>query len=129
MSNFLVATRNKFRFATPKGHVTVEDLWDLPLTSKSGADLNTVAQTLYKEAQEAATPSFVAPVKTTSDAALKLEVVKEVIAVRLAEAAERAQAADKAAKKQTLLAAIQRKQEAAVESLSLAELQAMVDAL
>jgi hypothetical protein len=36
MNIFEQATRAKIRFSTPVGMLSVEDLWDLPLTSTQG---------------------------------------------------------------------------------------------
>jgi hypothetical protein len=45
MSNlFERATRLKLRFSTNKNEITVEDLWELPLQSKTGFDLDNVAK-------------------------------------------------------------------------------------
>ena len=45
---FLQATREKFRFESSKGDLSVEQLWDLPLTSRTGFDLDTVAKAVNK---------------------------------------------------------------------------------
>ena len=36
MNIFEQATRQAFRFESPKGFLTVEDLWNLPLTNNTG---------------------------------------------------------------------------------------------
>lgn len=40
------ATKNKVRFESTRGLLTVEDLWTLPLTSKNGVSLKTVYASL-----------------------------------------------------------------------------------
>jgi hypothetical protein len=42
------AVRNKLRFSSSRGELTAEQLWDVPLRSKDGLDLNAVAQTANK---------------------------------------------------------------------------------
>ena len=44
------ATREKFRFNSPQGALSAEDLWDLPLTSDRAnrANLNDIAKELNK---------------------------------------------------------------------------------
>ena len=50
---FEKASRAKIRFETSKGSLTVEDLWDLPLTSNTGkADLDDIARGLHSQLKE-----------------------------------------------------------------------------
>lgn len=127
---FEKATRKKLRFDSSKGGLSVEDLWDLSLTSKDGCDLDTVAKTCSKKLKEVQEESFVKPVPVaTSEFELKLEIVKFIIAVKLAEKAEKEAAADKAAKKQKLKEAINRKQDEIIGSKTLEQLQAELDSL
>ena len=44
---FEQAARMKLRFDTPRGALSAEDLWDLPLTSTRGLSLNDIAITLH----------------------------------------------------------------------------------
>lgn len=60
---------------------------------------------------------------------LKLEIVKHVIAARVAEAEAAKTAADRKAKKERLLEIIARKQDDALQNTSLEDLQKMVEAL
>lgn len=93
---FEKATREKYRFASNKGDLTVEELWDLPLSSAKGVDLDTVAQKVYKEVKDSEEVSFVKgsnPASTLLKA--KLEVVKYIIDVKLLENEQRRIAADK----------------------------------
>lgn len=83
---FLAAARGKFRFASNKGLLTVEQLFDLPLTGATS--LNSVAQTINADVKATGEESFVPDARQTvgqREATLKLEVVKEVIAIKVAE--------------------------------------------
>lgn len=84
---FMEAAKNKYRFESRKGLLMVEDLFDLPLESAKGADLNSVAQAVDAELEKKRTKSFVNTSKDTARNLLegKLEVVKAVIAVKEAE--------------------------------------------
>lgn len=125
---FEKASRLRLRFSTGKGVLTVEDLWDLPLTSAAGhANLDDIARGLYKKLQEEADISFVNKEKPKLSAEkLQFEIVKHVIEVRLAENEERAKARENSEKKQRILGLIAEKQEEVLKGKSLDELKAMV---
>ncbi|AEV87814.1 hypothetical protein ACWT_6801 [Actinoplanes sp. SE50] len=131
MTVFEKATREKFRYPSAKGLLSTEQLWDLPLTAKSGFSLDDVARAVNAELKAVDTESFVAtdgnPAKATWEA--KLEVVKHVIAVRLAEDQAAKAAAAKKLEKEKLLAILGRKQDAVLENLSEEELLARIDNL
>lgn len=129
----LYAARNKLRFATTRGPIAVEDLFDLPLTSSTGRpNLDDVAKALYARVQADKTAvSFVddstAPADT--DAAVGLEIVKYVIGIKKAERAAAATAAEKAATKQKLLELIASKKDQELGSKSIEELNAMLNSI
>lgn len=134
MDMFEQATRTKLRFATPKGLIWVEDLWDLPLTSGTGKpNLDAIAVDLLKEVRASdETLSFVNPSTTSATkerTMLALNVVKHIINVRMAESRAASEARAKAETKQKLLEIISRKQDTELESKSLDELKAMVSGL
>lgn len=134
MSNiFEYAARNRLRFATGRGQLTVEDLWDMPLQNNpNNFSLDDLAKGLFLELKKRETPSFVnKPQQGTEQTRLEisLEIVKHVIAVRLAEAEakqSRASTLDTIAQLNML---IQRKQAEKLESLSEDELKARLEAL
>lgn len=83
---FEKASRLKLRFATNKGLVSSEDLWDLPLTSTMNTSLDSIAKGLNKSIKEGEEESFVV---TRSDANnvldLQFDIIKHIIKVRLSE--------------------------------------------
>lgn len=131
MTIFEKATREKFRYPSTKGLLTTEQLWELPLTAKSGFSLDDVAKAVNAELQAIDTESFVAtetnPAKATLET--KLEVVKHVIAIRLTEDQAAKAAAAKKLEKEKLLAVLGRKQDAVLENLTEAELLARINNL
>jgi hypothetical protein len=128
---FEAASRQKIRFDSNRGALMVEQLWDLSLTSKSGFDLDSVARAINRDLKDMTEESFVATTSNPAKASLelKLEVVKYVIAIRMAENAARLAAADKAAKKTKLIEVLSRKQDAALEALTPDEIQAQIEEL
>jgi hypothetical protein len=132
MSIFEQASRAQVRFTTPKGSLTVEDLWDLPLTTTrdGAASLDNIAKALSKQIREADTESFVTPATKADEVLkLKLEIVKHVIAVRLEENAVELAKKTKAATKQKLLEVLDRKKNAQLENLSVEEIEATIASL
>lgn len=128
---FEQATRNKDRFETSQGLLTVEDLWDLPLTSARGrANLDDIARSLSKRLKETETESFVikAP-KADETTQRKFAVVKHIIEVRLAENEAAATIRANKEKRQQLLALIAQKENEQLQGHTLEELRAMAESL
>jgi hypothetical protein len=126
---FQKATRLKLRFDTPKGLASVEDLWELPLTG-DGANLDDIARALHRKLESSDQISFVVKdQKADTTDELKFEIVKHVIAVRLAEAEVANSARINKEKKQKLLALLAQKEDQAVQELSADEIRKMIEDL
>ena len=128
---FEKATRQKLRFESTKGLVSVEDLWDLPLDSATGkANLNDVARAVYRDLKAEDKISFVAVQQKTDEVTqLKMDIVKHIIQVKLSEADAAKQVRDAKEKKQKIMEIMSRKQDAALESASLEDLEKMLAAI
>jgi len=125
---FQKASQLKLRFTTPRGNLTTEDLWDLPLLALNGGPcLDDLAKALNRELKASEEESFVKP-KTSSNTALglKLEIVKRVIEVKLEEIAVRELVAERKLKKERLLGLIAEKEDDKLKKTSLAELRRQV---
>ncbi len=131
VSIFEQATRAKLRFATPKGTLSVEDLWELPLTSKTGqANLDDIAKGLHRELKASDEVSFVEE-KTTANTVtnLKFEVVKSVIDTLVVERKNAQETRVRSEKKQQILSLIAQKENEKLAGSSLDELRALADSL
>ena len=87
---FARATRSKLRFLSVQGALSVEDLWDLPLTTMrpNKASLETIGNILLqKQATFAATSILTTTTPSPEKAAVDLavEVIRHVVTVREAE--------------------------------------------
>ena len=125
-------SRIKARFDSPQGTLSVEDLWDIPLTStnRNRANLDDIARSLYKQVQEHETESFVVkPPKADEITKLKFEIVKYIISVRLAENEAAVLAKANRDKKQRLLELIAQKENEQLAGHSIDDLRKMVEAL
>ena len=128
---FITASRKKFRFASERGDLTVENLWDLPLTSKNGFNLNAVAITVNAELKSLAEESFV---ETSTNPRRKdlenmLDLIKYVISVKQDEAKAATERVAKQELKRKLREAIEAKEGEALQNASLEDLQAQLAAL
>lgn len=130
MNIFEQATRQAFRFESSKGFLTTEDLWNLPLTSNTGrANLDDIAKGLQAKLASTAL-SFVTdttPVNKLDQA--KFDVVIHIINTKISEAKAAEQASLAREKKQKIMAIIEQKQDAALSSASLEDLEAMLNSL
>lgn len=130
-SMFVTASRKKFRFASERGELTTENLWDLPLSSRNGFNLNSVAITVHTELKGLSEESFV-EVSTNprrKDLEDMLQVVKYVISVKQSEARAATELVAKQALKRKLQDAIEEKEIDALSSASLDDLKAQLAAL
>lgn len=131
---FEQAFRCKLRFDTPKGAITVEDLWDLSLTSTTGkANLDDIARDLHRQLKNGDDVSFVHKERKSDETVqLKFDIVKYVIDVKLAEADEASKARVNAEKKRhvgQLLALIANKENQQLADMPLEDLRKMVESL
>ena len=131
LSAFEYVTRKKLRFVTAKGHLPLEDLWDLPLTSDTGKpNLNDIAKSIHYGMKEDETTFVEAETATGSpDDRNMLEAVKRIIAVKVDERKAAATARDKAAQKQEIMEALAESERGALKSKTTEELRAMLAAL
>lgn len=121
MNIFEKATREKIRFSY-RGTITVEDLWDLPVEA-----LDDIFKSLNARLKESQSESLLS--KKTSDNDIletKIEIIKYIVTIKLAEAEAREKAYANAAKKQKILEIIKEKQDADLKGMSIEELQAMI---
>ena len=129
---FAQASRRKLRFDSPKGLLSVEDLWDLPLRSTHAgkASLDNIAIALNKELKEAGTTSFVddAPAGN-EELRMGFEVVLHIIEVRKAENKTEELRRINAEKKQQILSIISAKENEALAGKSIDELRELVGTL
>lgn len=119
------ALRMKLRFATNKGKLTTEDLFDLSLT-----DLNSLAIALDKKLSETPRKSFISDIAPdTQEDELRFNIVKDIITLKLAERNAAQNAKAKAAEKVQLMEILHRKKNEALENLSVAEIEAKLASL
>lgn len=106
MENFEKATKVKLRFSTTRGQLSVEDLWDLNLESLDG-----IAKSVNKKLKEESEESFISTkTKSNTELELKLDILKHVISVKLAEKEAKAERAERNAKLSTLKGLLEQKQ-------------------
>ena len=122
---FLQATREKFRFESSKGDLSVEQLWDLPLTSRTGFDLDTVAKAVNANLKSSNEESFVNVSNNPAVSRLQaqLEVVKAIIEVKLVQAEATKKRAEKAAERQRLMEVLHSKKDQELQGLSVEEIE------
>ncbi len=128
----LKVNRKNFRFPSTRGELTFEDLWNLPLQSPKGNfSLDTVAQTLHAESLKNEGVSFVTQAVSpeAAHAAERLEVVKFVIATKLAENKAKLEREAKAQAKRNLLDLLADKEAQALQTLTVEEIKAKIAAL
>ena len=125
------AARNKIRFASSKGEISVEHLWDVPLRSRDGFNLDAIAKAANKALKAASEESFVETKRTPAHEKLEvaLEIVKRVINVKLAEEAAAKKSAENRAERDKLLKILAEKQDGKLSALSEEEIRQRIEKL
>ena len=129
---FEKASRLKLRFEAQRGLLQVEDLWGLPLTSKSGPSLDSIGSALLKDLRNEQEESLVVSkveTKVVTENRLRLEIIKHIIQVRQAEIARQEEYQVVLEKRKKLDSLIAMKKDQELSSLSLEELQKQRDSL
>ena len=121
---FEIATRNRYRF-NYKGVMTVEDLWSLRVE-----DLDAIFKMLNRQKMTANEDSLLA-IKSVEDRDLanKIDIVKYVASVKLAEAADRVSAAEKKAQRDKILEIVAKKKDKALEDMDIDQLMKKLEEL
>lgn len=121
---FIKATRNKVRFPY-KGLVSVEDLWDLPVT-----ELDKIYKFLNQQKKQASEESLL-EVKTIEDEKLtiQIEIVKYIVSVKLEEKKQAENAKARKEQKEKLLKLLADKQDEELKGKTAEEIQKMIDEL
>lgn len=119
---FEKASKQKLRFATTKGMLSTEELWDLSLES-----LDNIAKSVNKSIKAEEEESFIGKRTTANtEATLKLEVLKRIIEVKLEEKDKRAARAERNAKLSQLKDLAATKANEKLADTSLDEIQKMI---
>lgn len=119
---FLTAIKDKYRFNTIRGLLTVENLWELPLSTKSNnaVSLDTVAISINNELKSIETESFVKESNSAVQQVLtnKLEIVKFIIKDKQDKLEAEKAKLEKSEKISKLKDALAKKEDETIQSLS-----------
>lgn len=115
---YKVASKMKLRFATVKGNLSVEDLWDLSLIA-----LDKMAVAIDDEISKSPRKSFIAETTPENEVAkLKLNILKDIIETKMKEKNDKESEKRKQSERNKLLEILAKKEEASLENLSIEEL-------
>lgn len=131
MPIFKEATRLRFRFESQRGNLSVEDLWDLPLSVEGdGVSLDVIAKAVNRDLKASEEESFVT-VNTDENTELrmKLDVVKEIIKFKLDEIEENRKKLLNKEKKAKILSIIAEKQDDNLKKQSINSLKKLIEDL
>lgn len=121
---FEIATRNLYRF-NYKGVMTVEDLWSLRVE-----DLDAIFKMLNRQKKTADEDSLLATKSAEDqDLANKIDIVRYIVSVKLAEAAERVSAAEKKAQRDKIMEIVAKKKDKALEDMGIEDLMKKLEEL
>ncbi len=121
---FETATRNRYRF-NYKGVMTVEDLWSLRVE-----DLDAIFKMLNRQKKTADEDSLLATKSAEDqDLANKIDIVRYIVSVKLAEAADRVSAAEKKAQRDKILEIVAKKKDKALEDMGIEDLMKKLEEL
>ena len=128
---FIRATRLKLRFASVKGELSLETLWEVPLRSKDAFNLDEVFRTANRAWKAATEESIVETKKTKEHQRLELavEVVRIVVKTKLDEEEAAAKRADRVKEREAILAVIEEQEKEKLGAAPAADLRRRLKAL
>lgn len=124
MNLFEIATRKKYRFATNKGSLSVEDLWDL-----SSTQLDATYRAMTKELREQGGESLMQKDNDNTVLTDKIEIIKHIFLVKQEEIAARKAAEENRNKRQRIMEILEQKRDASLQNMSEEDLQKMLNDL
>lgn len=121
---FEMATRNKMRFPSTKGELSVEDLWDL-----SDKDLDVVYKNLKDQEVKSSEESLLDDANVDPKLTAAIGIVKYIFTTKRNERLAEKERINKKLTQRKYIDALSKKQDEAIEKMSEAELRAMIDSL
>lgn len=131
MNIFEYALRNRLRFDSIRGPITVEELFMLPLEDKGGFDLNSVAKATNSKLKTEGEENFVKPVASTKTKPLEIsmEIIRFVISDKLETIERNKQREARNAERKELIGALADKEKEALIKLTPAQIKKRLEAL
>lgn len=121
---FEVSTRKKDRFATKRGQLPVEDLWDLPLKSQNGVSLDAVGREIKRAIRDLEEESLIdTPSTELSELQRKLDVVLHIIKTKQDENKTKLEAEERKRYKREVQEALSRKKLQQLDNRSVEDLE------
>lgn len=126
---YKVASQLKLRFVTPKGNLTVEQLWDLKKSELAALAKELRAKIKEQTSLEDEELAFLeaGASKAHSEDVLRFNIIKDIYQSIVAAEQESATAAQKKLRNQRIMELIARKQEEELAGKSIEELQGMLE--
>ena len=121
---FEIATRNKMRFPSTKGELSVEDLWDL-----SDKDLDVVYKNLKDQEVKSSEESLLDDANVDPKLTAAIGIVKYIFTTKRNEKLAEKERINKKLAQKKYIDALSKKEDEAIEKMSEAELRAMIDSL
>ncbi len=121
---FEKSIRNKYRFSSRVGRLNVEELWDLDVK-----ELDNIYKDLKAEEKQADEESLLTENKADDVLADKISIIKYIVEVKLAEIADRKNAAKRKEEEQQLLQILAIKKAEELQALPAEEIQKRIDEL
>ena len=121
---FEMATRNKMRFPSTKGGLSVEYLWDL-----SEKDLDVVYKNLKSQEAKSSEESLLDDANVDPNLTAAIGIVRYIFTTKRKEKLAEKERINKKLTQKKYIDALSKKQDEAIEKMSEAELRAMIDSL
>ena len=119
---FEMATRNKMRFPSTKGELSVEDLWAL-----SDKDLDVVYKNLKDQEVKSSEESLLDDANVDPKLTAAIGIVRYIFTTKRKEKLAEKERINKKQTQKKYIDALSKKQDEAIEKMSEAELRAMID--